>query len=35
MSHQAVSKRMGHSKTDITLITYTNTIDAVDKKLAE
>ena len=32
---KAVSKRLGHSKTDITLNTYTNTIDAVDKKIAE
>lgn len=32
---KAVSKRLGHSKTDITLNTYTSTIDAVDKKIAE
>lgn len=32
---KAVSKRLGHSKVDITLNTYTNTIDAVDKKVAE
>lgn len=32
---KAVSKRLGHSKTDITLNTYTSTIDAVDKKVAE
>lgn len=32
---KAVSKRLGHSKVDITLNTYTNTIDAVDKKIAE
>lgn len=32
---KAVSKRLGHSKTDITLNTYTSTIDTVDKKIAE
>lgn len=32
---KAVSKRMGHSKVDMTLNTYTSTIDSVDKKLAE
>lgn len=32
---KAVSKRLGHSKVDITLNTYTNTIDSVDKKVAE
>ena len=32
---KAVSKRLGHSKTDITLNTYTSTIDAVDKKIAQ
>lgn len=32
---KAVSKRLGHSRTDITLNTYTSTIDAVDKKIAE
>lgn len=32
---KAVSKRMGHSKVDMTLNTYTSTIDSVDKKIAE
>lgn len=32
---KAVSKRLGHSNTDITLNTYTSTIDVVDKKIAE
>ncbi len=32
---KAVSKRLGHSRTEITLNTYTSTIDAVDKKIAE
>lgn len=32
---KAVSKRLGHSKVDITLNTYTNAIDSVDKKIAE
>ena len=32
---KAVSKRLGRSKVDITLNTYTNTIDAVDKKVAK
>ncbi len=32
---KAVSKRLGHSRTDITLNTYTSTIDSVDKKIAE
>nr|WP_302600149.1 site-specific integrase [uncultured Cellulosilyticum sp.] len=32
---KAVSKRLGHSKVDITLNTYTSTIDEVDKQLAK
>lgn len=32
---KSVSKRLGHSKTDITLNTYTSTLDVVDKQIAE
>lgn len=32
---KAVSKRLGHSNVDITLNTYTNTFDSVDKEVAE
>lgn len=32
---KAVSKRMGHSKVNVTLNTYASTIDAVDQKIAD